>query len=436
MRNIWFCSLAVVMLTLSGCTEMRVEGDAKVFQSSAMGSLIRTIIGIALIGLGGVAIAGGILPDKKPKKRTAKPTEKLSSGQRARFVVFGGAMGFAGLFLACASLFFPSKLHVSVYPDRVAMASNYSQTGGREVVIPFADLTSVELRDELNIVGKLTTYLVFTLKNGSVVRQDAGNNERKAVDTIQQALADFAGVAPAAVNENPVVASSMPDSSSASIEQPIATPPATEPAPSFTFPTPPPTGFASDAAAPPSSAAATDTTGGSPASTSEKYSLKRYEITIPVSAGHMIVGPDTIVEVGRKLKACYAGSWSTVTVVAVNNDGTITCNWDSYPSYTYKMMREDLTIGNLDGTTSPSEVPSKQYSLKRYKISIPVPSGFAIVDADADVKVGTKLGACYAGRWEPVTVVAINDDGTITCNWDNYPAFTYKMMREDLTMAK
>jgi hypothetical protein len=29
----------------------------------------------------------------------------------------------------------------------------------------------------------------------------------------------------------------------------------------------------------------------------------------------MIVGPNTIVELGRKLKACYAGSWSTVTVV-------------------------------------------------------------------------------------------------------------------------
>lgn len=411
---------------------MFVEGDAKIFQSSALGSLIRTIIGIALIGLGGVAIAGGVLPDKKPKKRNAKPTEKLSSGQRAGLVAFGGALGFAGLFLAGASLHFPSKLHVTVYPDRVAMASNYSQTGGREVVIPFADLTSVELRDEPNIVGKLTTYLVFTLKNGSVIKQDAGNNERKAVNTIQQALAGFAGAAPAAVNESPVVASSMPNSSSASIEQPIATPPATEPAPSFTFPTPSPSRLPTGVASPQSSAPRA----GAAASTSEQYSLKRYEITIPVPADYRIVGPDTIVEVGRKLKACYAGSWSTVTAMAVNSDGTITCNWDSYPSYTYKMMREDLTIGKLNGTTSPSADPSKQYSLKRYKISIPVPSGFAVVDADSDVKVGMKLGACYAGHWESVTVVAINDDGTITCNGDNYQAFTYKMMSEDLTMPK
>ena len=434
MRTICFCLIAVVMLTLSGCTEMRLEGDAKIFQSSAMGSLIRTIIGIALIGLGGVAIAGGILPDKKPKKRTAKPTEKLSSGQRAGLVAFGGAMGFAGLFLAGASLFFPSKLHVTVYPDRVAMASNYSQTGGKEVVIPFASLSSVELRDEPSVMGKFRTYLVFTQKNGNVIKQDAGNNERKAVDTIRQALADFAGDEPAAVVDSPVlIAGSMPESPDNEVEKPIGTPPVTQTTPSSVPPvllTPGASqAFSTPAPSKPAPAAATS-------STSEQYSLKRYEITIPVSAGYMIVGPDTIVEVGRKLKACYAGSWSTVSVVAVNNDGTITCNWDSYPSYTYKMMREDLTIGNSDGTTSPSEVPSKQYSLKRYKISMPVPSGFAVVDADSDVKVGMKLGACYAGRWEPVTVVAINDDGTITCSWDNYPVFTYNMMREDLTMAK
>ncbi len=99
-------------------------------------------------------------------------------------------------------------------------------------------------------------------------------------------------------------------------------------------------------------------------------------------------------------------------------------------------MREDLTIVSLNGTTSPSPYPLKQYSLKRYKISIPVPSGFAVVDADSGVKVGMKLGACYAGHRESATVVTINEDGTITCNWDKYQAFTYKMMREDLTMAK
>jgi hypothetical protein len=69
-------------------------------------------------------------------------------------------------------------------------------------------------------------------------------------------------------------------------------------------------------------------------------------------------------------------------------------------------------------------------------ISIPIPADRTLVAADTTVPIGTKLEACYAGRWEPVTVVAINDDGTITCNWDNYKAFTYKMMREDLIIDK
>jgi len=433
-----FCILAIVTVTLSGCTEMRVEGDAKVFQSSAVGSIIRTVIGIGLIGLGGVAIAGGVLPDKKPKKRTAKPSEKLSSGQRAGLMAFGGAMGFAGLFLAGASLFFPSKLHVTVYPDRVKMASTYSQTGGKEVVIPFAGLASVELRDEPSVRGKFRTYIVFTQKNGRIIRQDAGNNERKAVDTIRQALTDFQTDSPATVRGDAVAAGSMPEMPAAPFARPIELPTApADPAASsnFSVPTPDATGVFSPVTSPQPSTPSSTADGGA-ALASEQYSLKRYAITIPVPADHSIVGPDAIVEIGSKLKACYAGGWSTVTVVALNNDGTITCNWDSYRGYTYRMMREDLIAPKEVGTSTPAEVPSSQYSLKRYKISIPVPRGYAVVDAASDVKVGMKLGACYAGRWEFVTVVAINDDGTITCNWDNYPSFTYKMMREDLTMAK
>lgn len=446
MRALSFFGLAILMIAISGCTEMRVEGDAKIFQSSAIGSLIRIIVGIGLIGLGGVAIAAGVLPDKKPKKRTAKPQERLSSGQRVGMIIFGGGMGFAGLCLIGISLLFPNKLHVTVYPDRVEMASTYSQTGGKELVIPFSSLASVELRDERNIVGKLKPYLFFTQKNGNVIKQEAGNNERKAVDTIKNALAAFSGsspekAAPAASGGTPVVTGSSPDTSSVGstgspgIEMPKQEVQGSAPLPSAGFPP-----MASSS--PPNDNASPKT---------EQYSLKRYEITIPVPAGYSIVGPDTVVEVGRKLKACYANSWSTVTVVAVNSDGTLSCNWDSYPAFTYKMMREDLTIGSRDenppmagnpnagdgsGNPAPSVPPAKEYTLKRYPVTIPVPRGYSLVDAKSEVKVGMKLGACYASRWEPVTVVAINDDGTITCNWDNYPGFIYKMMREDLAMKK
>jgi len=342
MRAISFFGLAILMIALSGCTEMRMEGDAKIFQSSAIGSLIRTIVGIGLIGLGGVAIAGGVLPDKKPKKRAARANEKLSSGQRVGLMAFGGAMAFVGLFLAGASLLFPNKLHVTVYRDRVKMASTYSQTGGREVEVPFAGLASVELRDERSVMGKFKTFLVFTQTNGNIIRQDVGNNERKAIETIQEALAAFAGQSPeektsASSARNPVIADSTPGSGSAPLEQPRTNEPsASEPGP----PAAPPAFTISGIVRPPSSSSAENTD----PSASQQYPLKRYEITIPVPDGYSVVGPDMDVDVGRKLKACYARRWEPVTVVAINDDGTITCNWDNYPAFTYKMMREDLTM--------------------------------------------------------------------------------------------
>lgn len=114
-----------------------------------------------------------------------------------------------------------------------------------------------------------------------------------------------------------------------------------------------------------------------------------------------------------------------------------------YPGFTYRMLREDLIISNGTHPSQPSLTPSqptpspaKQYTLKRYPINIPVPNGMSLVNSNSKVKVGTKVGACYAGSWESVTVVEINDDGTITCNRDNWKSFTYKMMREDLIIDK
>lgn len=60
---------------------------------------------------------------------------------------------------------------------------------------------------------------------------------------------------------------------------------------------------------------------------------------------------------GRKLKACYAGSWSTVTVVAINCDKTLSCNWDCYPTLTSRRTREDLTVArqNSDSMFGPGQ---------------------------------------------------------------------------------
>lgn len=417
--------LLVLTLAVSGCTEMRVEGDAKVFQSSAIGTTIRIVIGLGLIGLGITSVLGSLLPDRKPKNRGMKSSEGLSSGQRVSLGLFGGAMGFVGFFLVAISFLFPSKLHVTVYPDRVAMASTYSQTGGREVVVPFAGLSTVELRDEPGIVGKMKTLLVFTQKSGKVIKQDAGNNERQALETIQQSLAEYQK-SPTPTDKS--VAAVMPTASSESSKS-ISAPPLN----SGTSPR-------NNLNQPPASPKVKD------------YKLKRYAITAPLPEGYRVVESKDTFEIGTKLKANWGASWYYVTVVENNNDGTITCNWDDFPSSTDKMMRDDLitvdekqsrnmssNTGSSPSVNLPSTVPqtpSREYTLKRYKITIPLPEDHKIVAPNAEVKVGSKLQACYAGHWEFVTVVAVNGDGTITCNWDKWTSFTYKMVRDDLVIAE
>ncbi len=310
--------IAFSILLLSGCTEMVTEGDAKVFQTSAVGATIRTIAGIALIVLAVVAVAGSVLPDRKPKNRTATAKDKLSSGQRLGMALFGFAMGMVGLFLAAISLVFPNKLHVTVHPDRVEMASTFSQTGGKEVVVPFANVSTVELRDEMNAVGKSKTHLVFTMNGGRVIKAAAGNNERQSIDTIKDALAAYKLRPPETANRQP----STRPSEIAATPEPGLKPSDAKDSSGFKF---------------------AGMTEPNPA-----YSVKRYPITKAIPSNQTLVLDSTLVNVGQKLKAFYAGSWHNVTVVAVNNDGTITCNWDAWPTYTYHMLREDLTINVSD----------------------------------------------------------------------------------------
>lgn len=416
--------LAAAVIVFSGCTEVKEIGDAKSFQTSATGSLIMSLVGLSLVLLGIVAFVGSVWPDKKPKNRRGHSNEGLSVAQRVGLAIFGFSMGFMGLALVGISFLFAGKLHVTVYPDRVEMASTFSQTGGRERVIPFSNLSKVEIRDERSIVGKLRPYIVFEKKDGSVVMQEAGNNERQALETIRQALAAYQLKAPSVPN-NSQTARDLPQPRNQG-PRGNATAPNTSPrgnemngnstvyAPSTRFP-------------------AEEST-SSTSSSGKQYSLKRYKINIPIPPDHAAVTTDDVVQVGAKLKASFAGSWYSVTVVETNNDGTITCNWDDWPSSTYKMVREDLIIPKSGATITATELGSTQYTLKRYKIDIPLPPGYSVLDADTQVRVGMKLGACYAGHWETVTVVAVNADGTVTCNWDQWRSFTYKMVREDLTI--
>lgn len=342
-RLIW---LAAAVLLVAGCTEMRVEGDAKIFQSSATGSIIGVLIGLCLLVAGGLSVLGSFWPDRKPRNEYEAAEGGTPTSTRIGLAIFGFGIGFMGFFLMITSLLFSNKLHVTVYPDRVAMASTYNQSGGKEVVVPFDKMVSVELQEELNLVRKRTTYLVFKMKDGSVVKQIAGNNETRALDTIKQAATEFQARPVVAEQSKPKPAasptrpesqlSSQPTSNSnnrnlsneESAADMIVGTLQTTPAPTSTA-RPRPASPSAPPASAPTTARPIDPSAAAAPTSSSQYRLKRYPVTIPPPAGHSIVGPDTAVEIGRKLKACFANNWEPVTVVEVNNDGTITCNWDN-----------------------------------------------------------------------------------------------------------
>ncbi len=104
---------------------------------------------------------------------------------------------------------------------------------------------------------------------------------------------------------------------------------------------------------------------------------------------------------------------------------------------TYIPPPPSLPPSNLLPTSDPSEYPGRgpsqaQIVFKRYPITLPLPAGTRRVEEDTQFAPGVKLSACYAGSWCKLTIVQVNDDGTLRMNWDDYRAFTYDMAREDM----
>ena len=89
-------------------------------------------------------------------------------------------------------------------------------------------------------------------------------------------------------------------------------------------------------------------------------------------------------------------------------------------------------------TPAATKRPSANISstVKRRPIDIDLPPGTKVLDASTKVSKGTRLQACYTKKWYWVTVVAANQDGTVKVNWDDWPTFTYDMIREDLVIEE
>ncbi len=166
---------------------------------------------------------------------------------------------------------------------------------------------------------------------------------------------------------------------------------------------------------------------------------KSYPINIPIPSDSMVVPADMKIKAGVKLFACYGRSWNPLTALGENEDGTLNIRWDKYGSaWDNSMARSELIIKRDMGQTlreNPEAVAEVIPPLRRksYAVKIPVPTGSQFVPADVKLKPNTKLQACYAGRWCPITFLSHASDGTLNVHWDDYSSgFDCSMVRTEL----
>ncbi|TWT85384.1 hypothetical protein Pla123a_01910 [Posidoniimonas polymericola] len=70
---------------------------------------------------------------------------------------------------------------------------------------------------------------------------------------------------------------------------------------------------------------------------------------------------------------------------------------------------------------------------KEYKVSIDVPERAQFVPDDLTIEEGTPLAGCWARKWNPITAISENDDGTVNVHWDDYSdAWDCSMSRDQL----
>jgi SLA1 homology domain 1, SHD1 len=68
-----------------------------------------------------------------------------------------------------------------------------------------------------------------------------------------------------------------------------------------------------------------------------------------------------------------------------------------------------------------------------YAIDIPIPKRAQIVPADLELEEGTSLAVCWGLKWQPLTVLRENQDGSVHVRWDERSsAFDSDIAREQL----
>ncbi len=179
-----------------------------------------------------------------------------------------------------------------------------------------------------------------------------------------------------------------------------------------------------------------------PSTTADGKPIKRYAVTIEIPDDSVRVPGDLVLKEGIPLQACYAGKWNPITALSENKDGALYVRWNDYgAAFDCNMLREELIIKRdlvaklkANPDYKPAIPPLKR---KSYPVSIPVPPDSQLVPDGVNIPKGTKLQACWAGKWNPITCLSVASDGTLIIRWDDFGSgFDCSMLRSELICKK
>jgi hypothetical protein len=174
---------------------------------------------------------------------------------------------------------------------------------------------------------------------------------------------------------------------------------------------------------------------------------KSYPVSIAVPEHSVFVPRNAKLTPGTRLQACWSGAWNPITTLSENEDGSINVRWDAFePDFDCSMVRGELILRKdvlkqfgefpIDLTSvpgAPNDADPEPKPLKSYPVTIAIPMDSQVVPADAKLQPGTRLQACCAGKWNPITVLSENRDGNLTVRWDDYgPRYDCSMIRNEL----
>jgi large subunit ribosomal protein L7/L12 len=150
---------------------------------------------------------------------------------------------------------------------------------------------------------------------------------------------------------------------------------------------------------------------------------------------------------GMPLKMEWANKWSPVTVVKVLGGDKVRIHWDDWKGHPDEEKSRDVlaidkeTLEELQSGSAEEKFAERAEKMQEtaessfegksgfgrpsrrkqdYPIRIAIPKNAVKVTEDMPIEEGTKLGCSWGSSWHDVTVLEVNDDGTLYIHWDKY----------------